>query len=128
MRAASAGSISPMTWLGILYVPYLVVLLLVPLLARWLGSNAHRDRRRGGARGSRLLFAARVPRRCCKRAPAAGIDRHREAVAGTARACILQLVAFAIIPALAALIGGALSVLWSRGARVVRMMRARVEG
>ena len=38
----------------------------------------------------------------------------------------LQLVAFAIIPAVAALIGGALSVLWSLGARVVRMMRARV--
>ena len=117
-----------MTWLGILYVPYLVVLLLVPLLTRW----------RWGLAAALIVTVAEVtlvvlvfyllpasPGDVANEPPPqASIDivrrwRERHALA------YLQLVALAIIPALAALIGGTLSVLWSLGARVVRLMRAR---
>ena len=105
-----------MTWLGIFYFPYLVVLLLLPVVLRW----------RWGLAAALIMTVAEVALVVLvfyllpvypddfanDPAPQASIDivrrwRERHAVA------IVQLVALVILPALAALIGGALSVLWS---------------
>jgi hypothetical protein len=108
-----------MNWLGIFYFPYLVLLVLVPLMVRW----------RWGLVGALIMTLAEVALVVLvfyllhvyrvfpddfagEPPPQASIDivrrwRERHAVA------FFQLVALVILPALAALIGGALSVLWS---------------
>ncbi len=103
-----------MTWLGMFYFPYLVVLLLLPVVVRW----------RWGLVAALIVTVAEVALVVLVfyllpvypddggPAPQASIDivrrwRERHAVA------FFELVALVILPALAALIGGALSVLWS---------------
>jgi hypothetical protein len=105
-----------MTWLGTFYLPYLVVLLLLPVVARW----------RWGLPAVLIITVAEValvvlvfyllavyPDNFANEpVPQASIDivrrwRERHAVA------FFELVALVILPALAALIGGVLSVLWS---------------
>jgi hypothetical protein len=120
--SASAGSISPMTWLGVLYFPFLVVHLLVPLMARWRWELvAALIATVVEVLVFYLLDAYRVfaDPFAGEPAPQASIDivtwwRERQAVA------FFQLFAWAIIPALAALIGGALSVRWSSAVVVWR--------
>jgi hypothetical protein len=124
MGSASADSISPMTRLGIFYFPYLVLLVLVPLMVRW----------RWGLVAALIMTLAEVALvvlvfYCCvctacsptilRASPRRRRWRERHAVA------FFQLVASVILPALAALIGGALSVLWSLAVHAWRSSSGR---